>query len=113
MDERTRDRHSVNCYFCGEEYDERDCVCADPYNGNDGGSICPTCLAAYQAPYTEESRQALAEAIVDAWDYKNLVDYAVTRLMDYYAGSEEGFRYDLATHEPELARKLNKEGGER
>lgn len=44
MDERTRDRHSVNCYFCGEEGDEREWQQADKYNGNDGGHICPNCL---------------------------------------------------------------------
>ena len=38
------DRHSVNCYFCGELVDERDCVNADDYNDGDGGSICPKCL---------------------------------------------------------------------
>ena len=36
--------HSVNCYFCGELVDERDCVPADFYNGGDGGSCCPECL---------------------------------------------------------------------
>lgn len=38
------DRHSVNCYFCGELVDERDCSPANAYNNNDGGSICPKCL---------------------------------------------------------------------
>lgn len=45
MNEQTRDRHSVNCYFCGEEGDEREWTThADPYNGGDGGVICPNCL---------------------------------------------------------------------
>ena len=38
------ERHSVNCYFCGELVDERNCINADDFNGNDGGSICPDCL---------------------------------------------------------------------
>lgn len=37
------DKHSVDCYFCGELADERDCIPADEYNGNDGGDICPAC----------------------------------------------------------------------
>ena len=37
------DKHSVNCYFCGELVDERDCMPADSYNDNDGGDICPKC----------------------------------------------------------------------
>ena len=38
------DEHSVNCYFCGIEFDERDGINADEYNNNDGGTICPECL---------------------------------------------------------------------
>lgn len=38
------DSHSVNCYFCNDLVDERKCIPADPYNGNDGGDICPKCL---------------------------------------------------------------------
>jgi len=38
------DRHSVNCYYCEELVDERECVPADPYNGNDGGSVCQPCI---------------------------------------------------------------------
>lgn len=37
------DKHSVNCYFCGELVDERDCMPADEWNRNDGGSICSKC----------------------------------------------------------------------
>ncbi len=40
-------RHSVNCYFCGSEFDERDGSNADSYNGDDGGSICPACQRLY------------------------------------------------------------------
>lgn len=39
------DKHSVNCYFCSGLVDERECMPADEYNDNDGGSICPDCLA--------------------------------------------------------------------
>ena len=35
--------HSVNCYFCNELVDERDCTPADDYNNNDGGDICEPC----------------------------------------------------------------------
>jgi len=38
------DKHSVNCYFCGCLFDEREGENADEYNNNDGGSICPTCI---------------------------------------------------------------------
>ena len=37
-------KHSVNCYFCGNLFDERDGANADDFNDNDGGSICPDCL---------------------------------------------------------------------
>ena len=37
------EKHSVNCYFCAELVDGRECMPADPYNGADGGSICPEC----------------------------------------------------------------------
>ena len=40
------DKHSVNCYFCGNLVDERECQPADDYNNNDGGDICPECLKA-------------------------------------------------------------------
>ena len=40
MGEQTRDRHSVNCYFCGEEFDERDSL---GESAVDGGSTCPDC----------------------------------------------------------------------
>jgi len=39
------DSHSVNCYFCGKLFDERDGLPADEYNDDDGGTICPECLA--------------------------------------------------------------------
>lgn len=38
--------HSVNCYFCGVSFDEREGQNADNYNDNDGGTICPKCLEA-------------------------------------------------------------------
>ena len=36
-------KHSINCYFCGNLFDERECQPADKYNDNDGGDICPLC----------------------------------------------------------------------
>jgi len=47
-----RDRHSVTCYFCGQEFDERDGENADAYNAGSGGSICPTCLPTMTVPKT-------------------------------------------------------------
>jgi len=38
------EKHSVNCYFCGKLFDEREGTNADEFNGNDGGDICPKCL---------------------------------------------------------------------
>ena len=35
---------SVNCYFCADLVDERHCIPADKYNGEDGGSICRPCV---------------------------------------------------------------------
>jgi hypothetical protein len=37
------ERHSVDCYFCGILFDERDAMPADQFNDNDGGDICPAC----------------------------------------------------------------------
>jgi hypothetical protein len=45
MNEQEIDKHSVNCYFCGELVDERDCVPADEFNDNDGGDCCRCCAA--------------------------------------------------------------------
>jgi len=38
-----RERHSVGCYFCGLDLDERDAEDADDYNEGDGGYICSDC----------------------------------------------------------------------
>jgi hypothetical protein len=37
---------SVNCYFCGQHVDKRDCIPVDDFNGNDGGSQCHECSTA-------------------------------------------------------------------
>ena len=37
-------RNSVNCYFCGVLFDEREGLNADDFNNNDGGSICQNCF---------------------------------------------------------------------
>lgn len=37
--------NTVNCYFCGREVIDREAMSADPYNNNDGGSICWQCEA--------------------------------------------------------------------
>ena len=36
--------NSVNCYFCGEFFRDKECIPADEYNNDDGGSICKECL---------------------------------------------------------------------
>ena len=36
--------HSVNCYFCADSFDEREGIDASPFNDNDGGTICQSCL---------------------------------------------------------------------
>jgi hypothetical protein len=45
MNDQAIEKHSVNCYFCGELVDERECVPADKHNGGDGGDCCALCLA--------------------------------------------------------------------
>lgn len=47
---------SVNCYFCGKVFDERDAVAADDYNGNDGGSICEKCVDERASPGVSRRR---------------------------------------------------------
>jgi hypothetical protein len=54
MAESWIDRHSVNCYFCGKLFDEREGLNADEYNGGDGGTICNRCVA---------ERELLGEAL--------------------------------------------------
>ena len=44
MNDICREKHSVNCYFCGVEFDEREGTNADEFNNNDGGSCCSKCL---------------------------------------------------------------------
>ena len=61
------ERHSVNCYFCGNLVDERDCLPADDYNGGDGGSICAECQEGMFG-YAE------AEGILSTWCYNDLPD---------------------------------------
>jgi len=39
------EKHGVNCYFCAVLFDEREGQNADDFNDNDGGTICPKCLA--------------------------------------------------------------------
>jgi len=45
------DRHSVNCYKCGDLVDERDCVPnIKEHGGNDdGGEICLRCQRRVEA----------------------------------------------------------------
>ena len=43
MNERAMTKHSVNCYFCGQLADERECLPADDFNNGDGGTICGYC----------------------------------------------------------------------
>lgn len=47
MNEQTIDKHSVNCYFCNRIVDERNCIPADEWNGNDGGECCTCCQASF------------------------------------------------------------------
>ena len=35
---------TVNCYFCSALSYDSECIPADEYNNNDGGSICPICV---------------------------------------------------------------------
>lgn len=49
MNDKNIEKHSVNCYFCGIEFDEREGTNADDFNDNDGGSCCPECLKRFQA----------------------------------------------------------------
>lgn len=52
------DKHSVNCYFCGKLFDEREGVPADQFNKNDGGTCCQSCAK-------------IAKAILKIW-YKDI-----------------------------------------
>ena len=43
-------------YFCGWDFDDRETVPADPYNDNDGGSICAGCRTAKEDHKNEPPR---------------------------------------------------------
>lgn len=43
---------------------------------------------------TEESRERLALAIVDAWDMDTLIQYAVDKLTEYYKTDKKQFDID-------------------
>ncbi len=60
--ERRTDRHSVNCFFCGNQADERDCTPADDLNDGDGGSCCPQCRQAADARIQEAASMGRDEA---------------------------------------------------
>jgi hypothetical protein len=55
-EDRWIDRHSVDCYYCGALVDERDCIAADDFNGNDGGEICPQCQKKIQMNKTPRTK---------------------------------------------------------
>jgi hypothetical protein len=74
---------SVNCYFCGELFDERRTVSADPYNDHDGGETCEDCIRK-QLPHTEEKCEQLAEAVLESMDMSGLVSYARSALLTQY-----------------------------
>ena len=61
MDDRARDAHSVGCYFCGVEFDEREGQEAGPFNNEDGGTICGPCARA-RAYNSKESADKEANA---------------------------------------------------
>ena len=48
------DNHSINCYFCGELKDERECIPANEYNDNDGGDICTECQKTHKVRENDE-----------------------------------------------------------
>jgi FMN phosphatase YigB (HAD superfamily) len=48
MNEKTRDKHSVNCYHCTKEIDEREGYPADPFNNDNGGTLCYDCVKGLQ-----------------------------------------------------------------
>ena len=56
------DKHSINCYFCGELVDERECYPADKLNNNDGGDACVDC---FTQKITDEQ---MMEFLAGDWD---------------------------------------------
>ena len=54
---------TCSCYFCEALIADRDAMPADPYNDNDGGSICADCLE-----IREKRRKIIARIVVDLKD---------------------------------------------
>lgn len=70
MNDKEIDKHSVNCYYCGDLKDERECADAGDYNGNDGGSICRDCQITH--PNIEED-EFQCEDCGDVYDIEDSI----------------------------------------
>ncbi len=42
-DEPYDDANTVDCWFCGELFPDKECSNADEFNNNNGGSVCRDC----------------------------------------------------------------------
>lgn len=60
--------NTVNCYFCEKEVADSEAQNADPYNNDDGGSICSNCLETKEDERAEiylNKKESIASLIFD------------------------------------------------
>lgn len=88
MDQRTIDRHSVNCFGCNALVDERECM-----PGVDGeGDICPTCYCEESPTKTHKPNwSSISHASSAVGD---LVEECILDVNCLYCGRSGAFRLD-------------------
>jgi len=52
--------------------------------------------------YNQENIEKLAKVVVDSWDMKALVQFAIDRLIEAYVTDEEAYNHDYNIHKDEL-----------
>ena len=52
--------------------------------------------------YTEKNMKRLSKAIVNSWDMKDLVQFAVDKLVEVYEADKEAFHHDYKVHGNDL-----------
>ena len=54
--------------------------------------------------YNQENIKRLAKVVVDSWDIKTLIQFAIDKLIWSYEADEEAFNQDCNIHKDDLKR---------
>ena len=103
MNDKDIDKHSINCYFCNALVDERECVQADDYNGNDGGEICPKCIVLPKIK-TRKIVQFALSYLVSNLDHASEILFEDPALQD--VNDEDALEQLILTIGQQVVRKL-------